>query len=89
MNPIKNQILFKPYMQDEVTQFGLFVPESYRKFSDKGKIIAVGKGTKEKPMRLVPGQTVYRVHDWGTAVEIKGETLYLMDDSAILAIVNE
>ena len=87
MKPIRNQILFKPFMQDEITQYGLFVPESYRKHSDKGEILAVGDGTKERPMRLEAGQIVYRVHEWGTPIEKDGELLYLMDDTAILAIV--
>lgn len=89
MKPIRNQILLKPFMQEEQTEHGLFVPESYRKHSDKGQILAVGSGTKERPMRLKPGQIVYRVHDWGTPVEKDGDLLYLMDDTAILAIVKE
>lgn len=85
MKPIKNQILFKPINDNKVTQGGLFLPESYLKDSDKGLIVEVGPGTKERPMRLQKGMTVFRVHEWGTLVEKDGESFYLMDDSAILA----
>lgn len=74
-------------MQSEKTESGLFVPDSYRGPSDKGEIVSVGSGTKERPMRLSKGQIAYRVHNWGTPVEINKELLYLMEDSAILAIV--
>lgn len=87
MRPIGNQILFKPFLQEETTQGGLFVPESYREESDKGEIIEVGNGTKENPMRLKKGDIGFRVHKWGTPVEKNGEKLYLMQDSAILATI--
>ena len=48
-------------------------------------VVAVGTGTPNKPMRLKAGQTVYRVKDWGTPVDIKGERHYIMDQAAIIA----
>ena len=85
MKPIKNQILFKPFLVNEKTEGGLFVPESFRTDSDRGTIVAVGKGTKERPMKLKKGTIAYRVHKWGTLIPDKGENFYLMEDSAILA----
>lgn len=85
MKPIKNQIVFKPFLVNEKTEGGLFVPESFRTDSDRGTIVAVGKGTKDRPMKLKKGDIAYRVHKWGTLVQEKGENFYLMEDSAILA----
>lgn len=85
MQPIRNQILFKPFLNEEKTEGGLFVPESFRGESDKGEIVAVGKGTKGHPMRLKKGDIAFRVHKWGTEIKENGESLYLMEDSAILA----
>lgn len=87
MELLRNQILFKPFLNEEKTQGGLFVPESFRGYSDKGEIVAVGKGTKERPMQFKKGDIGFRVHNWGTLVEKDGESLYLMDDSAILATI--
>ena len=42
MKPIKNQILFKPFLMDEKTEGGIIVPESYRAESDKGEIVERG-----------------------------------------------
>lgn len=87
MKPIKNQILFKPFLIEEKTEGGIFVPDSFRVESDKGEIIAVGEGTKNRPMYLKKGQIGFRVHKWGTLVEKDGESFYLMEDNAILATI--
>jgi|694.fasta_scaffold137002_4 chaperonin GroES len=86
MKPIRNFVLVKPFPPDEVSEGGIFVPESARQESNKVHIIAVGNGTKNKPMNLKAGQVGYRVKDWGTLVEIDGVKHYLMDNSAIIAI---
>jgi chaperonin GroES len=87
MKPIKNQILFKPFLIEEKTEGGIFVPDSFRVESDKGEIVEVGRGTKNRPMYLKKGQIGFRVHKWGTLVEKDGESFYLMEDNAILATI--
>jgi chaperonin GroES len=87
MQPTRNQILFKPFLIDEKTEGGIFVPDSFRHESDKGEIVEVGAGTKANPMRLKKGDIGFRVHKWGTLVEKNGENFYLMEDSAILATI--
>lgn len=86
MTPIRNQILTKPFPSDNITEGGLFIPDSVRKPSNKMKVIKVGNGSKKKPMTLKEGQTVYRVDGWGTEVFIDGELHFLMEDNAILAV---
>ena len=86
IQPIKNNILFKPFKTDSVTLGGLIVPDSSINDSDKGVIIAVGNGTNIKPMRLKVGQIAYRVHQWGEQLIENGENYYLMEDSAIIAL---
>jgi chaperonin GroES len=86
MQLLRNQILFKPEPGPSVTQGGLFVPDSFKKVSDKGTVVATGPGTKERPMRLNIGDMGFRVHQWGTLIEKDGESLYLMDENAIIAL---
>lgn len=85
MQPIKNMVLVKPFPADGITEGGLIVPESAQKTSNKVKIVAVGNGTAQRPMQFAPGQTGYRVQDWGTDVVIDGELHFLMDMDAIIA----
>lgn len=85
MQPVLNNVLVKPYPPMEITEGGLIVPDSARKENNKVLIVAVGKGTNKKPMTLKPGESGYRVKDWGTEVLIDGEKHYLMDQNAVLA----
>lgn len=86
VKPILNNILVKPFLGDEKSLGGIIVPDSFRGESDKVKIMAVGNGTNNKPMKLKEGQIGYRVQSWGTPVEENGELFYLMEDSAIIAL---
>lgn len=89
MTPIRNQILFKPFPPDEVTEGGIFVPESARRINNKGAIVKVGNGTKDRPMTLKPGDIGIRVYEWGQEVVIDGELHFIMDSGAILTTVKE
>jgi chaperonin GroES len=86
MTPIRNNVLVKPYPSEEISEGGIIVPESARAVSNKVLIVEVGRGTKERPMSLVKGQTGFRVKEWGEEIEINGETHYLMDQAAIIAL---
>ena len=85
MQPIRNYILVKPFPPHEISEGGIFVPESARKESNKVNVIAVGRGTKERPMRLKAGQVAYRIKEWGTPIDLEGERHYILEDAAILA----
>lgn len=86
VKPIRNNILFKPFLGDEISEGGIIVPDSVRGESDKGIIVAVGKGTKIRPMELKENMEAFRVHQWGEPIDVNGERFYLMEDSAILAL---
>lgn len=85
MQPIRNQMLVKPFPSEEVTAGGIFVPESAREVSNKVLVVSVGNGTKEKPMTFKKGDIGYRVKDWGTEVMVDGELHFLLDSDSILA----
>ena len=85
MQPVRNIILTKPFPPDEISEGGIFVPESARQESNKMRVIAVGNGTKERKMIFNPGDIVYRVKDWGTPIDIDGERHYIMDQNGIIA----
>lgn len=83
--PIKNQILIKLFPGDDLSTGGIVVAESFRAESNKGKVIAVGVGVKDRPMQFKEGDVVYRVQGHGEPIEIGGERHYMMDQNTILA----
>lgn len=85
IKPIRNNIVFKPFFTDGFTEGGIMLP--FKTESDKGEIVAVGNGTTTRSMKRKVGEIVMRVHIWGEPFELNGETYYLMDESAIIALV--
>lgn len=81
MIPVKKNILFKPFVGDEKSEGGLFVPEIFRKPSNKGVVVEVGGSVTT----VKKGDVGFRVKDWGQEVSINGELHFLMDESAIIA----
>lgn len=86
MQPIRNNVLVKPCDSDSISAGGIIVPDSYKAISNKVKIVKVGNGTKEKPMRLKEGQIGHRVKSWGTEIIMDGEKYFLMTDDSIIAL---
>jgi chaperonin GroES len=85
IRPVKNQILIKLFPGDDLSVGGIVVAESFRAESNKGKVAAVGTGTKDRPMQFKEGDVVYRVQGHGEPLEIGGERYYMMDQNTILA----
>jgi chaperonin GroES len=87
VRPLLNRILIKPCPPDEVSAGGIFLPESIRERSCRAKVVAVGNGTKNKPMRYRPTYTVWHIKDSGNDAEllIDGEKHYIIPDSDVLA----
>jgi chaperonin GroES len=85
IRPIRNFILIKPCPSDEVSAGGIFLPESIRERSSKAKVVAVGSGTKDRPMRYRPTYTVFHIKEAGVEIEQDGEKLFLIPDSDVLA----
>lgn len=81
MRAIKNKVLFKPLPADEISEGGIYVPETARKVSNKGVLVSVGENVKS----FKEGDVCFRVKDWGQEYIIEGEKHYLMEANTILA----
>ena len=84
IKPIKNNILFRPFKEDAMSYGGIIVPESFRKDGSRVEILAVGSGSKKRPMKLKPG-IGYRILQAGQPFEYDGQTVYLGDQNIIIA----
>lgn len=88
IKPIRNNVVVKCFPGSEYSEGGILVPESARQPSNKVKVIAVGNGTAKKKMTLKAGDIGYRVKGWGEPFELDGETYYIMDASAVIALTD-
>jgi len=85
VKPIRSYVLVRPFPSDEKSIGGIIVSDAHKAVNNKVEVMAVGNGEKNKPMKLKPGQTGFRVKDWGDEVEIDGVRHFLMKQDAILA----
>ena len=62
-------------------------PDSAKEKPLKGKVIAIGNGTKDEEMVVKPDDTVLYGKYAGTEIELDGEKYLIMKQSDILAIL--
>jgi len=87
VNPLHDRVLVKPNPPETKTAGGLIIPETSKEKPNKGTIIAVGPGKKDEPMTVKVDDTVAYGKYSGTEIEINGETLLIMKESDIYAVV--
>ena len=56
--PLADRILVEPAAAETKTSSGIIIPDSAKEKPQKGKVVAVGPGTKENPVTLKVGDDV-------------------------------
>ena len=87
IKPLSDRVLIEPTAAEEVTMAGIIIPDSAKEKPLKGKVIAVGNGTKDEEMILKEGDTVLYGKYSGTEIEFDGTKYLMMRQSDVLAIV--
>ena len=87
IKPLADRVLIKPAAAEEKTIGGIIIPDSAKEKPLKGKVMAVGNGTKDDPMVLKAGDTVLYGKYAGTEIEIEGELYLIMRQSDVLATI--
>lgn len=87
IKPLADRVLIQPAEAEKTTASGIVIPYSSEKKPVRGKVIAVGEGTKDEKMVLKEGDNVLYGKYAGTEVE-DGDTKYLiMRQSDVLGII--
>ena len=82
---LADRVLVKPAEAEQKTASGIIIPDSAKEKPLKGKVIAVGKGTKDEEMVLKEGDEVLFGKYAGTEIEVEGEKFLIMRQSDVLA----
>jgi chaperonin GroES len=69
------------------TASGIIIPDNAKEKPQKGKVVAVGSGTKDEKMTVSKGDTVLYGKYAGTELKLEGQDYLIMRESDILAIV--
>lgn len=91
--PMEDRVLVEPCEAGEKTSGGIILPDSAREKPQRGKIIATGPGKmldsgKRGEMSVGLGDEVFYGKYSGTEIEFGTDTLVILRESDILAVVD-
>ncbi|MBL31324.1 MAG: co-chaperone GroES [Flavobacteriales bacterium] len=87
IQPLADRVLVEPSAAETKTASGIIIPDTAQEKPQKGKIIAVGPGTKENPITLKVGNKILYGKYSGTELKHEGSDYLIMRESDILAII--
>jgi len=87
IKPLADRVLVEPSAAETKTASGIIIPDTAQEKPQKGKIIAVGPGTKENPVTLKIGDQILYGKYSGTELKHDGIDYLIMKESDILATI--
>ena len=87
IKPLADRVLVEPMAAETKTASGIIIPDSAKEKPQKGKVVAVGPGTKDENMTVKEGDTVLYGKYSGTELKFDGTDYLMMRESDILAII--
>ena len=87
IQPLADRVLIEPAAAEEKTIGGIIIPDTAKEKPLQGKVVAVGKGTKDEEMVLKAGDTVLYGKYAGTELEYEGQKYLVMRQSDVVAIL--
>ncbi len=88
IKPLSDRVLVLPTPAEEKVG-GIIIPDAAKEKPQRGKVVAVGNGTKNEEMVLKVGDVVLYGKYAGTELENGGEKYLMMRQSDVLAVVEE
>lgn len=86
IKPLADRVLVLPAQAEEKVG-GIIIPDTAKEKPLRGKVVAVGNGTKDEEMILKVGDEVLYGKYAGTELENEGEKYLMMRQSDVLAVV--
>ncbi len=87
IQPLADRVLIEPAAAEEKTIGGIIIPDTAKEKPLQGKVVAVGKGTKDEEMVLKAGDTVLYGKYAGTELEFEGQKYLVMRQSDVVAVI--
>jgi len=86
IKPLADRVLVLPAQAEEKVG-GIIIPDTAKEKPQRGKVVAVGNGTKDEEMILKVGDEVLYGKYAGTELENDSEKYLIMRQSDVLAVV--
>ena len=86
IKPFADRVLVLPAPAEEKVG-GIIIPDTAKEKPQRGRVIAIGQGTKDEAMVLKENDTVLYGKYAGTELEYEGEMYLIMRQSDVLAVL--
>ena len=86
IQPLADRVLVLPAPAEEKVG-GIIIPDTAKEKPQRGRVIAIGQGTKDEAMVLKENDTVLYGKYAGTELEYEGEKYLIMRQSDVLAVL--
>ena len=87
IKPLADRVVVQPAEAETKTISGIIIPDTAKEKPQRGKVVAVGNGTKDQAMTVKVGDEVLYGKYSGTEISIDGTNYLIMRESDIYAIV--
>ena len=87
IKPLADRVLIEPAPAETKTVGGIIIPDTAKEKPLRGKVVAVGAGTKDEEMVLKVGDEVLYGKYAGTEIEHEGNKYLIMRQSDVVAIL--
>jgi chaperonin GroES len=93
LQPLNDNLIVRPLMQETQTASGIFIPDSGEKKPGQGEVIAVGPGSKKDDgtqvsMTVKVGDRILFRKYSPDEFEINGDKVLVLSEKDVLAIIN-
>ena len=87
IKPLADRVLIETMAAETKTASGIYIPDTAKEKPQRGKVVAVGPGTKDEKVTVKVGDTVLYGKYAGTELKLEGSDYLMMRESDILAII--
>lgn len=87
IQPLADRVLVLPAEAEQKTASGIIIPDTAKEKPQKGKVVAVGNGTKDHQMTVKVGDTVLYGKYSGTEIDVDGTKYLIMKENDIFAVL--
>lgn len=92
LKPLHNRLLVERLDAEDTTSSGIIIPDTAKEKPQKGKVISVGPGIKDKdgkliPMEIAKGDLVLFAKYGGTDVTIEGREYMILKEDDVLGVI--
>jgi chaperonin GroES len=89
IKPLADRVVIEAQPAETKTAGGIIIPDTAQEKPQKGKVMAIGTGTKDEEMKLKVGDVVLYGKYAGTEITLDKDKYLIMRQSDVLAVLEK